>query len=115
MVNKIFLAAILCAGASVNSLPTTAALAGDATTAAAPSLELADQPASDEDLRKESGSAVQSVAGNTGGLLLPATSGQAPGTAPNFDNAGTSTISTNNSLTAISTLSATINNNGFQN
>jgi hypothetical protein len=109
------MAAILCAGTAVSALPTTAALAGDATTAAAPSLDLADQPASDEDLKKESGSAAQSVAGDTSGLQLPASTGQAVGSAPSFDNAGTSTISTNNSLTAISTLSATINSNGFQN
>jgi hypothetical protein len=37
------------------------------------------------------------------------------GTAPSFDNGGTSTLSTNNSLTSISTLSATIKTNGFQN
>ena len=115
MVNRILLAAVLCASTSVSGLPTTAALAGDATTVAAPSLELADQPASDEDLKKESGSAAQSVGGNTSGLLLPTSTGQAAGTAPSFDNAGTSTISTNNSLTAISTLSATVNSNGFQN
>ncbi|HZF36207.1 MAG TPA: hypothetical protein VE914_20590 [Candidatus Angelobacter sp.] len=114
MVNRILLAAILCAGTSMSGLPTTAALAGDATTVA-PTLELADQPASDEDLKKESGSAAQSVGGNTSGLMLPTSTGQAAGTAPSFDNAGTSTISTNNSLTAISTLSATVNSNGFQN
>jgi hypothetical protein len=115
MVNRIFLAAILCAGASVSGLPTTATLADDAATAAAPSLELADQPASDEELKKESGSAGQSAAGNSSGLLLPATSDQAVGTAPSFGSGGTSTLSTNNSLTSISTLSATIKTNGFQN
>ncbi len=81
-----------------------------------PSLDLADQPASDEDLGKESGSAVQSVAGNnSSGLLLLPPTGQAVGTAPSFDSAGSTTISTSNSLTAISTLSATIDSNGFQN
>ena len=115
MANRILLAAILCAGAAASGLPTAAVLAGDATTAAAPSLELADQPASDEDLKKESGSTARSVAGDTSGLQLPASTGQAVGTAPSFNNAGTSTISTNNGLTAISTLSATINSNGFQN
>ena len=114
MVNRILLAAILCVGASVAGLPTTAARAGDTTTATDPSLDLADQPASDADLKKESGSAGQSVAGNGSGMLLPSSSGQAVGPAPSFSNGGTSTISTNNSLTAISTLSATINSNGFQ-
>jgi hypothetical protein len=47
-------------------------------------------------------------------LMVPTT--QAVGTAPSFDNGGNSTVSTNgSSLTAISTLSATIDSNGFQN
>jgi hypothetical protein len=116
MVNRILLAAVLCAGVAAGGLPFAAASADEPTTSAAPSLDLADQPASDEDLRRESGSAVQSVAGNNNsGLLLPPPSGQAVGTAPSFDNAGSTTISTSNSLTAISTLSATIDSNGFQN
>jgi hypothetical protein len=115
MANRIVLA-VLCAGVAANGLPFAAASADEATTAAAPSLDLADQPASDEDLKKESGSAVQSVAGNnSGGLPLPPSAGQAVGTAPSFDNAGSSAISTSNSLTAISTLSATVDSNGFQN
>jgi hypothetical protein len=57
MVCKILLAAILCAGAASGG-PPFAASADEAATAA--SLELADQPASDEELKKESGSAVQS-------------------------------------------------------
>jgi hypothetical protein len=114
MVNRILLAAILCVGASASGLPTTAALAGDATTATDPSLDLADQPTSDADLKKQSGSAAQSVAGDTSGMLLPTSSGQPIGATPSFSNGGTSTISTSNSLTAISTLSATINSNGFQ-
>jgi len=115
MANRIVLAAVLCAGVAASGLPFAAASADEATTAAAPSLDLADQPASDEDLKKESGSAVQSVAGNnSGGLPLPP-AGQSVGTAPSFDNAGSSAISTSNSLTAISTLSATVDSNGFQN
>jgi hypothetical protein len=117
MANRIVLAAVLCAGVAGTSLPFAAASADEATTsAAAPSLDLVDQPASDEDLKKESGSAVQSVAGNnSSGLPLPAPAGEAVGTAPSFDNAGSSAISTSNSLTAISTLSATVDSNGFQN
>jgi hypothetical protein len=114
MVNRILLAAILSVGASASGLPTTVVLAGDTATATDPSLDLADQPASDSDLKKQSGSAAQSVAGDSSGMLLPASSGQPIGTAPSFSNGGTSTISTSNSLTAISTLSATINSNGFQ-
>jgi hypothetical protein len=114
MVNRILLAAILCAGAATG-LPFSAASADDAATPSAPALELADQPASDEDLKKESGSAVQNVAGNSSGVPLPPSTDQAVGAAPTFDNASSSTISTNSSLTSISTLSATINSNGFQN
>jgi hypothetical protein len=113
MVTRILLAAILCAGATAGGLPTSA-VADDAATAAAPALDLADQPASDEDLKRESGSAVQSAGGNAGGMTLPPSSDQAIGAAPSFSNGGTSTISTDNSLTAISTLSATINSNGVQ-
>jgi hypothetical protein len=113
MVNRILLAAILCAGATASGLPFAVAAADEAATA--PSLELVDQPASDEELKKESGSAVQSVGGNSaGGMLLPS-SGQAVGTAPSFDNGGNSTVSTSSSLTSVSTLSATIDSNGFQN
>jgi hypothetical protein len=114
MVNRILLAAVLCAGATAGGLPIAAAMADDAATAAGPALDLADQPASDEDLKRESGSAVQSAGGNAGGMTLPPSSDQAIGGAPSFSNGGTSTISTDNSLTAISTLSATINSNGVQ-
>ena len=115
MVSRILLVAILCVGATASVLPFTAASADELRIATTPSLELTDQPASDEDLRKESGSAVQSAGGNNAGSLLLPSSGQAVGTAPSFDNAGSSTISTSNSLTAISTLSATIDSNGIQN
>jgi hypothetical protein len=115
MVNRILLAAILCAGASAGSLPMSVAVADDAATTATPALDLADPPASDDDLKKESGSAVQSAGGNAGGMMLPTSTDQAVGAAPSFSNGGSSTISTNNSLTSVSTLSATINSNGFQN
>jgi len=115
MVNRILLAVLLCAGAGAVSLPMAAALADDAATTAAPALDLADQPASDDDLKKQSGSAVQTVGGNTSGVPLPPNSDQAAGATPSFDNAGVSTISTSNSLTSISTLSATVSSNGFQN
>ena len=116
MANRILLAAILRAGMATGDLPFAAASADEATISAAPSLDLADQPASDEDLKKESGSAVQSVAGNnSSGLPLPPAAGEAVGTAPSFDNAGSSAISTSNRLTSISTLSATVDSNGFQN
>jgi len=114
MVNRIVLAALLCAGTS-SALPMAAALADDAATTAAPALDLADQPASDDDLRKQSGSAVQTAGGNRSGVPLPPSSDQAVGATPSFDGAGVSTISTSNSLTAISTLSATVSSNGFQN
>lgn len=115
MVNRILLAAMLCGGVSVGSLPMASALADDAATSASQSLDLNDQPTSDEDLKKESGSAVQSVAGNSSssGLLLPS-GGQAASASPGFGNTGTSTISTNSSLTSISTLSATVSSNGLQ-
>lgn len=96
------------------ALPMTAALADDAATTAAPALELRDQPASDDDLKEQSGSAVQTAGGNTSGVPLPRSTDQAAAT-PSFDNAGVSTISTSNSLTAISTLSATVRSTGFQN
>ena len=114
MVNRILLAAILCAGAISNGLPIASAAADDAATVTDPALDLADQPASDEDLQREAGSAVQQAGGNAGGMTLPPASDQAIGAAPSFSNGGTSTISTDNSLTAISTLSATINSNGVQ-
>ena len=114
MVNRFFLAAIICAGAAACGLPVPEALADDVTTVA-PTLDLADQPATDDDLKKQSGSAVQSVGGNSSsGMVLPTTGDQAVGATPSF-NGGSSTISTDNSLTAISTLSATINSNGIQN
>lgn len=113
MVNRVLLAAIFCAGASLGGLPMSAAVADDAAPAASPALDLADQPASDEDLKKESGSAVQSAGGNSSSTMLPP-SDQAMGGMPGFSNGGNSTISTSNSLTAVSTLSATINSNGIQ-
>lgn len=113
MVNKLFLAAIICAGAAACGL-VPAAWADDVTTVA-PTLDLADQPASDDDLKKQSGSAVQSVGGNSSGMVLPTAGDQAVGATPSFSSGGSSTISTDNSLTAISTLSATINSNGIQN
>ena len=117
MVNGILLAAMLCAGASLVCAPMSAVLADDAATSASasPSLDVNDQPASDEDLKKESGSAVQSVAGNSSsnGMLLP-NGDPAVGVSPSLGNAGTSTISTNSSLTSISTLSATVSSNGLQ-
>jgi len=115
MVNRILLAAILCASAFAGGLPMSPAVADDAATAAAPTLNLADQPASDEDLKKESGSAVQSAGGNSSSTMLPPSTDQAMGGVPSFSNGGNSTISTSNSLTAISTLSATINSNGINN
>jgi hypothetical protein len=115
MANRIVLAAILCVGAASGGLPFAAASADELRIATTPSLEVADQPASDEDLGKQSGSAVQSAGGNNAGDLLLPSGGEAVGTAPSFDNAGSSTISTSNSLTAISTLSATIDSNGIQN
>lgn len=113
MVNRILLAAILCAGTSAGGLPMSLAVADDAATVTDPALDLADQPASDEDLQREAGSAAQQAGGNAGGMTLPPASDQI-GAAPSFSNGGTSTISTDNSLTAISTLSATINSNGVQ-
>jgi len=71
--------AILCAGTPMSGLPTRPALAGDATTVADP--RTGRSTASDEDLKKESGSAAQSVGGNTSGLMLPTSTGQAAGTA----------------------------------
>ena len=114
MVNRILLAAILCAGATAGNLPMSVAVADEAAIVTDPALDLADQPASDEDLQREAGSAVQQAGGNAGGMTLPPASDQAIGAAPSFSNGGTSTISTDNSLTAVSTLSATISSNGVQ-
>src|SRR5262249_36839928 len=113
MGNKILFAATLCGGASLAGPPVPAAPARDAPTPASPAPDPADPPASDDDPKKQSGSAVQSVGGNssTSGMLLP--TDQVVGAAPNFGNTGTSTISTNSSLTSISTLSATVSSNGF--
>jgi hypothetical protein len=113
MVNRFLMWSSLCGGASARSLPMSVSVSDVAATTAA--LDLADPPASDDDLKKESGSAVQSAGGNAGGMMLPTSTDQAVGAAPSFSNGGSSTISTNNSLTSVSTLSATINSNGFQN
>src|SRR5262245_29299874 len=104
MVYRILLAAMFCAGASVGGLPMSAAVADDAAPAASPALDLADQPASDEDLKKESGSAVQTAGSNASGLMLPAPTDQAVGGGAASFNGGNSTISTDNSLSAVSTL-----------
>ena len=114
MVNRILAAAVLCAGVSVGGLPVSQARADDATTTAAPTLDLADQPTTDDALKKESGTPPQSTSLDAGGVMLP-NSEQAIGTAPSFDSGATSTLGVSNSLTSVSTLSATVSDNGFQN
>jgi hypothetical protein len=71
MVNRIVLAAILCVSAASGGLPFAAASADELRIATTPSLELTDQPASDEDLgRNRLGGTVRRRP-NAGGLLLP--------------------------------------------
>jgi hypothetical protein len=114
MVNRILAAAVLCAGVAAGGLPVSHAHADDATTTAAPTLDLADQPTSDDELKKEAGTPPQSTGVDAGGIVLP-NSEQAIGTAPSFDSGATSTLGVSNSLNSVSTLSATISDNGFQN
>jgi len=115
MVNRILLAAILCAGTGASGVPIAAALADDAAaTTAAPALDVSDQPASDDDLKREAGTPPHATAVDANGMVLPP-SEQAIGTAPDFNNGAISTIGVSNSLTSVSTLSATVSNNGLQN
>ena len=114
MITRILAAALLCAGVAAGGLPVSPTRADDATTTTAPTLDLADQPTSDDVLKKESGTPPQSTSVDAGGVILP-NSEQAIGTAPSFDSGATSTVGVSNSLTSVSTLSATISDNGFQN
>jgi hypothetical protein len=114
MVNRILAAAVLCVGVSAGVLPVSHARADDTTTTAAPTLDLADQPTSDDVLNKESGTPPQSTSVDAGAVVLP-NAEQAIGTTPSFDSGATSTLGVSNSLTSVSTLSATVSDNGFQN
>lgn len=114
MVNRILLAAILCAGASLSVMPMAPALADEATTAADPALDLADQPTSDADLQKQAGTPPHAAAVDANGLLLPSATAQSVGPSLAVSNGGNTTVGISNSLTAVSTLSATIDSNGIR-
>ena len=114
MVNSILLAAILCAGVSLSALPLASVQADEATRTADPALDLADQPTSDADLQNQAGTPPHAATVDADGLLLPTTSAQGVGPSLAVSNGGNTTVGISNGLTAISTLSATIDSNGIR-
>jgi hypothetical protein len=75
-------------------------------------LALPDQPAGDDTLMEQSASSPATVV-DTNGVLQPNSTLPTTMTVPMPSSGGTSIVNTSSSAVAISTLSATINNNGF--
>lgn len=110
MVNRILAVAILCAGTVGGAWTAVPAAADDAS-----ALELTDTPQSDEALKQEAATPPQADSAGAAGVLPPSAMGQTVTPDPTLSGGTSSTLSAGTGTSAISTLSATVSGNGFQN